>query len=157
MGVQMLASLIWLLLIDLLNSRLTLTTTKSGRLWFSAEMDASCLVLAEEGTVHSHHPKHTHCPPPIPSLPPYKFMPTRTNSAETRRLTPPHQFEMSSATEPGNEAFYGASAEKQSPVRGVNRRITWQSLQLVWGGIWSNAMHKDQKLLSQESLPQSKP
>ena len=144
MDVQTLASLIWLLLIDLLNSRLTVTTTKSVRLWFSAEMDASCLDLVEERTVHSHNPKHTHCPPPIPSLPLYKFMPTRTNSAETHRLTTPHQFEISSATEPGNEAFYGASAEKQRSMRAANRRI---NMEIAPAGVGRDLSSATQTLL----------
>jgi len=56
LGVQMLASLIWLLLIDPLSCRLTLPTTKPVRLCFSAELDACCLDLVEERTVHSHNP-----------------------------------------------------------------------------------------------------
>lgn len=86
-------------------------------------MDASCIDLVEERTVHPHNPKHTHCPPPIPSLPLYKVTSARRNSAETHRLTPPHQSEISSATEPGNEAFYSVSAEKQKSMRGANWRI----------------------------------
>lgn len=126
MGGQTLPSLIWLLLINLLSIRLTLTTSKSVRLWFSVEADASCLDLVEERTMCSHNPKHTNCPPPIPSPLLYKFMSTRRNSAETHRLTPPHQSETSSATETSNEAFYSASAEKPRSMRGANWRINME-------------------------------
>lgn len=124
MGEQTLGALNWLLLIDLLSSRLT--TTESVRLWFSAEMDASCLDLVEERTVHSHSPKHRCCPPPIPSLPLCKFISTHRNSAERHRLTTPRQFEISSTTEPGNEAVYGVSAEKQRSMRGANQRTNME-------------------------------
>lgn len=60
----------------------------SVRLLFSAEVDESCSDPAEERTMRSHNPKHTHHPPPIPSLPPYKFILTR--NTETHRPTPPH-------------------------------------------------------------------
>lgn len=123
MGVQVLASLIWLLFIDLLSSRLT--TTKSVKTVVLSRKGYKLLgPSGREDRALTPPQEHTVLFSSLLSL--YKFISTRRISVETHKLTPPRAFETSSTTEPGNEAFQSVSKCRKTDVheRKINMEIT---------------------------------